>query len=186
MIQRLRAIAPYLVVLALSAYLFHLATRFQYTRRAGRLGPDLWPEAILTLMIIVCLGRIASILRDASRAYAGGGLLAQVTQEVHAADAPAEVPPPRQPLLLVLGVAFTIAYVALLGVLGFAIGTFLYLVAMMIVGRYRRYANVVVIAALGSLAFMFVFMKIVYLSLPIGVAPFDAVSLALMKLMHIH
>ncbi|MFI4903750.1 MAG: tripartite tricarboxylate transporter TctB family protein [Burkholderiales bacterium] len=186
MIQRLRAIAPYLVVLALSAYLFHLATRFQYTPRAGRLGPDLWPEAILTLMIIVCLGRIASILRDASRAYAGGGLLAQVTQEVHAADAPAEVPPPRQPLLLVLGVAFTIAYVALLGVLGFAIGTFLYLVAMMIVGRYRRYANVVVIAALGSLAFMFVFMKIVYLSLPIGVAPFDAVSLALMKLMHIH
>lgn len=185
MIQRLRAAAPYLLVLALSAYLFHLATRFQYTPRDGRLGPDLWPEAILTLMIIVCLGRIAWILRDASRADAGGGLLAKVAQEVRAADAPAEAPP-RHPLLLALGVAFTIAYVALLGVLGFAIATFLYLVAMMVVGRYRRYANVTMIAALGSLAFMFVFMKIVYLSLPIGVAPFDAVSLALMKLMRIH
>jgi putative tricarboxylic transport membrane protein len=186
LIQRLRAVAPYLVVLALSVYLFHLATRFQYTPRAGRLGPDLWPEAILTLMMLVCLGRIASILRDASRADAGGGLLAEVAQEVHAPEAAAEAPPPRHPLLLALGVALTIAYVALLGVLGFAIATFLYLAAMMIVGRYRRYANVAVIAALGSLAFMFVFMKIVYLSLPIGVAPFDTVSLALMQLMHIH
>ena len=32
---------------------------------------------------------------------------------------------------------------------------------------------------------MFIFMKVVYLSLPIGIAPFDAVSLALMKLMGI-
>lgn len=184
--QRLRAAAPYLVVLALSAYLFHLATRFQYTPRAGRLGPDLWPEAILVLTILVCVGRIASILRDASRAEGGGGLLAKVTQEVHAPDPAADAPPPRHPLLLVVGIALTIAYVALLGVLGFAIATFLYLAAMMIVGRYRRFARVAAIAALGSLAFMFVFMKIVYLSLPIGVAPFETVSLALMKLMHIH
>ena len=113
-------------------------------------------------------------------------MLAEVAQGVHAPEAAAEAPPPRHPLLLALGVAFTIAYVALLGVLGFAIATFVYLAAMMIVGRYRRYANVAVIAALGSLAFMFVFMKIVYLSLPIGVAPFDTVSLALMQLMRIH
>ena len=137
-------------------------------------------------MIIVCLGRIVWILRDASRADAGGGLLAKVTQEVHAADAPAEAPPPRHPLLLVLGVAFTIAYVALLGVLGFAIATFLYLVAMMIVGRYRRYANVIVIARAWQPGVHVRVHEIVYLSLPIGVAPFDAVSLALMKLMRIH
>jgi putative tricarboxylic transport membrane protein len=37
----------------------------------------------------------------------------------------------------------------------------------------------------GALAFMFVFMKVVYLSLPIGRPPFAEVSLALMQLMGI-
>ncbi len=38
---------------------------------------------------------------------------------------------------------------------------------------------------LGSLAFVFVFMKIVYVSLPLGVEPFSQVSLLLMRLMGI-
>jgi putative tricarboxylic transport membrane protein len=38
---------------------------------------------------------------------------------------------------------------------------------------------------MGSLAFMFVFQKVVYLSLPIGQPPFAALSLALMRLMGI-
>ena len=37
----------------------------------------------------------------------------------------------------------------------------------------------------GSLVFMFVFQKVVYLSLPIGHSPFAALSLALMRLMGI-
>ena len=44
---------------------------------------------------------------------------------------------------------------------------------------------IAVVALAGALAFMFVFMKIVYLSLPIGQPPFAAVSLALMQLMGI-
>jgi hypothetical protein len=44
---------------------------------------------------------------------------------------------------------------------------------------------IVVVAFAGALAFMAVFMRVVYLSLPIGRPPFSAVSLALMQLMGI-
>jgi len=91
----------------------------------------------------------------------------------------------RFPLLLGVGIALTIAYVALLGTLGFAVDTAVYLAAMIRTGRYRRWPVIAAVAVAGSLVFMFVFMKIVYLSLPIGRPPFDAVSLALMQLMGI-
>ncbi len=73
----------------------------------------------------------------------------------------------------------------LLGLLGFALASALYIGAMIRVGRYRRWRVIVPTALVGSLVFMFVFQKIVYLSLPIGQSPFDAVSLALMRLMGI-
>ena len=83
------------------------------------------------------------------------------------------------------GIALTVAYVALLGTLGFFIDTVLYIGALTRTGRYRRWPVVVSVALAGALAFMFVFMKIVYLSLPIGRPPFAFVSLALMQWMGI-
>jgi len=91
----------------------------------------------------------------------------------------------RFPGLLALGIAITIAYVWLLGLLGFALASALYIGAMIRVGRYRRWRVIVPTALMGSLVFMFVFQKVVYLSLPIGQSPFAALSLALMRLMGI-
>jgi len=81
--------------------------------------------------------------------------------------------------------AWTAEYVALLGTLGFFIDTVLYIALLTRTGRYRRWPVIVVVAFAGALAFMAVFMRVVYLSLPIGRPPFSAVSLALMQLMGI-
>ena len=59
------------------------------------------------------------------------------------------------------------------------------ILAMAVVGRYRRHGVSAVTALVGTLLLMFVFMKIVYLSLPLGVGPFETISLALMRLMGI-
>jgi putative tricarboxylic transport membrane protein len=91
----------------------------------------------------------------------------------------------RYPLLLVIGIGLTVGYVALLSTLGFFIGTTLYIAALIRTGRYRRWPVIAVVAVGGALVFMFVFMRIVYLSLPIGVPPFAQVSLLLMQLMGI-
>jgi putative tricarboxylic transport membrane protein len=79
----------------------------------------------------------------------------------------------------------TIAYVALLGTLGFFLDTVLYIAALTRTGRYTRWPVIVAVAFGGALMFMFIFMKIVYLSLPIGSPPFASVSLLLMQLMGI-
>lgn len=186
MSNRLRALAPYVVVFALAAYFFHVAPHFTFTPRGGRLGPDVWPRTILVLTMVVCALRIAFGLRaprDGAPADADGGLLADVAKDVGHEDDAAEAPAERHPLRLVTGIALTIVYVATLGVAGFAVGTFVYMYAMTVVGRYRRHGVAAIVALAGTLVLMFVFMKIVYLSLPIGVPPFESVSLTLMRLM---
>jgi putative tricarboxylic transport membrane protein len=53
------------------------------------------------------------------------------------------------------------------------------------IGRYRRIGVIVATSLIGALAFVFVFMKIVYVSLPLGVEPFAQVSYLVMKLLAI-
>lgn len=179
-VQRLRAIAPYVVVLALAAFLFHLASGFTYAQSGNRLGPGVWPRAILVLMMVACAFRIVRLLL--------------VAPAVLAHDMPAAAPSdgadgepvvPLSPVRLALGVGLTVAYVALLPVLGFALATAIYIAAMCRVGDYRRWHVILPTAIVGSLAFMFVFQRIVYVSLPIGTPPFDTIALGLMRLMGI-
>lgn len=185
MSERLRAVAPYVIVLLLAAGLFRLAMHFEYTPHAGRLGPDIWPRAILVLMVAVCAVRVVGALRRPRSEGPGGGLLREVIGDAVPDPETAGAPAQKYPGLLALGIALTVAYVFLLGWLGFAVATAAYIAAMIRTGRYRRWRVIVPTAVLGSLGFMFVFMKIVYLSLPIGQPPFAAVSLALMRLMAI-
>ncbi|MBI4195381.1 MAG: tripartite tricarboxylate transporter TctB family protein, partial [Betaproteobacteria bacterium] len=52
---RLYKVIPYALVGAAAGYLYYVATNFEFHRRAGTLGPDFWPEAILILMIAACV-----------------------------------------------------------------------------------------------------------------------------------
>jgi putative tricarboxylic transport membrane protein len=180
---RYRALLPYLLVLAVAAVLTWKAMHFGFTPRGDRPGPDVWPRAILALAIVTCLVRIAVLLRRPGDRdpVSLADVLDNPMQSVEA-DQP---PPRRYPLLLATGIALTIAYVALLSTLGFFCDTVLYITAMARAGRYRRWPVIAAVALAGALVFMFVFMKIVYLSLPLGVGPFEAISLALMRLMGI-
>ena len=163
----------------------YTAPNWAYPPRGDRPGPDVWPRAILVLLALACIVRIVSVLRRTA------DRVPESLQDVIAADArPADerdeaAPPRRYPLLLATGIALTIGYVALLGTLGFFIDTVLYIAALTCAGRYRRWPVIVAVAFGGALVFMFIFMKVVYLSLPIGRPPFASVSLVLMQWMGI-
>jgi putative tricarboxylic transport membrane protein len=182
-IRRYRALLPYVLVLVVAAVLTWKAMHFGFTPRGDRPGPDVWPRAILALIVVTCIIRIATVLRRRSDDVAGvlDDVIAGARPDASHETAPAA----RFPRLLVTGIALTIAYVALLGTLGFFCDTVLYMVALMRTGRYRRWPVIVAVAVAGALAFVFVFMKIVYLSLPIGTPPFETISLALMRLLGI-
>jgi putative tricarboxylic transport membrane protein len=186
--KRVGRALPYVVVLVIVCVLFVLAERIGFVAPGGRIGPNFWPKAILLLAMITCVYAIAKALFLARGEHDLQGVLGSVLKEVPAKDEAtltAEAPEPRFPLLLWTGIALTIGYLLVIEKLGFFLTTALYLGLFMWIGRYRRVGVIVATSVLGALFFVFMFMKVVYVSLPLGVGPFAEVSFALMKLLGI-
>jgi putative tricarboxylic transport membrane protein len=177
-LDRLKGALPYAALLVGAVYLYHDAGSFAAAARPGQLGPDFWPRAVLVLLMIVCGYEIVR------RLLVGAGVAEAPVVQVADASERAE-PEARFPLRLGVGIALTVAYVLTLDVLGFFVATALYLALFMIAGRYYRTRVIALSSVLGSLAFVFVFMKVVYVSLPLGVGPFKALSVGLLALLGI-
>jgi len=176
---RAKAIIPYIAVFAFAAFLFTRTASFAALGRPGQLGPEFWPKAVLVLLMVTCA---LEILRAAIAPPARPSALANAKQGHGEGDEEE----PRYPALLISGIALTMLYVPGMQVLGFFLATVVYLAAFMLVGRYRRFGVIATTSVVGSVVFVFVFMKIVYVSLPLGIGPFRSVSTALMALLGIH
>ena len=176
---------PYVIVLAIVSYLYFLAMKIDFVAPGGRIGPDVWPKAILVLAMIACAYEIVKRALFAKADRDLEGVLGSVLKDVPIEAGATEPEAASYPHLLWLGMAMTIAYVLLIERLGFFLCTAIYLTAFMWVGRYRRLGVIVATSLIGSLAFMFMFMKVVYVSLPLGVEPFAQVSFLLMRVMGI-
>lgn len=181
----LARVLPYVIVGVFAAWLFYEATQIDFHRRAGTLGPDVWPKLILGAMLAICVYEVARLL--VSPQYRGGaaGVLQEMVERSGSAPGEAAEPPPRSPLLLVGGIGLTALYVWLIQRLGFVLATAPYLVAFIAIGGYRRWLVNAAVSVLGTLAMMFFFMKVVYISLPIGQEPFAQLMIGLMRLMGI-
>ena len=177
MMEKLKGSLPYAALLLGAAYLYYSAGHFAYAPRPGELGPDVWPRAILVLLMGICAWEV---LR---RLLFGGTPAAQPPAQDTGEDSPEE---PRHAHLLVGGIALTVLYVLGMGTLGFFLATVLYLALFMLVGRYRRYGVIAATSLIGSLAFVYTFMKVVYVSLPIGVGPFKQISVWIFAVLGIH
>ena len=70
--------------------------------------------------------------------------------------------------------------------LGFAVASLLFIALFIWLGTYRRTKVVAVVSLLGTLLLMFIFMKVVYVSLPLGEGPFESISVFLMGLLGVH
>ncbi|HJQ64663.1 MAG TPA: tripartite tricarboxylate transporter TctB family protein [Burkholderiales bacterium] len=185
---RLTRILPYALVGAAAGYLYYVAANIQYHARAGTLGPDFWPKAILLLTIAMCVYEVVKLALLGSRARDAGGVLEELVEEgpqQSPETGPAGTAEKNHPFLLLAGMGATLAYVWASQRLGFFLATVVYLIAFMALGGYRRWRVVVAVSVVGTFVLLFIFMKLVYVSLPIGVAPFSEVTLFLMKLMAI-
>ena len=188
-ISRSRALKalPYAVVLAVAVFLYFVATNIEFQQRAGTLGPNFWPKAILALLLATCVYEIARTFLKKEVTEQVGGVLEVIVEESAEkhADMGVAVPVESHPLQLALGISATLGYVALVTRLGFFLSTTLYLAVFLVIGGYRRWGALALMSTGGALVLMFIFMKLVYVSLPIGEAPFSAVTLFLMQLMRI-
>jgi putative tricarboxylic transport membrane protein len=168
--RRLQNALPYVVVLAAGIYLYSLANGFDYDQSGTRIGPGAWPKLILGLMLVTGLwGLISSFLSS-------GKAPEHTAQEEDEALAR---PPEIYPFRVWFAVGTTLVYLALLPILGFFIATCLFVFVLMYLGQFRRLGLMTVLSPAISLAFLFLFMRVVYVALPGGIAPFDSVSYAL-------
>lgn len=176
--QRARAALPYLAVLAAGAFLYYSAENFEFEEASGRIGPGAWPKLILVLLLASALwGLVSSTLRNGRSAQ-------RPTEED---DTEALIRPPEiYPALVWFAVAATIGYLIIMPFVGFFLATIVYSFVLIYLGHYRRLAQVALISVAIAFAFMFVFMRVVYVALPVGVAPFDNLSYALMAAMGVH
>lgn len=162
------------------------ATRIEYHKRAGTLGPDFWPEAILGLLIATCVYEIVRILVTGGRRSVSGVLQDLFEESVEArGDAGEAAVAERRPLMLAGGVVLTALYVWAIQTLGFFLATVPYIALFIAIGGYRRWLVNAAVSLLGTLAMMLFFMKLVYVSLPVGKGPFAQVTFLLMQVMGI-
>jgi len=166
-----RRILPHAVMLAATVLLWIAARRIE-TGSGGRVGPDLWPKAILGFMALLCIYEIGRRLlaRDSEAAT---GLVKMESGTV--------APRATHPRMLAAGIVLIGGYVAAVPWIGFFIATTLFLAAFTWAGGFRRPVAVAVVSLAGSLALVVTFMRIAYISLPLGEGPFRAVSLALLR-----
>lgn len=184
MIERLGKQVPYFVVLLIAGFLYYRATQIDFSAPGDRIGPDVWPRAILILAMATCAYEIAKNLIFSGAKHEIGGVLESIIEETPADQAPAEESA-SHPWRLVIGAGLTVAYALAIDKLGFFLCTALFLGAFIRVGGYRRIGITLLLGAAGSFAFMFMFMKVVYVSLPLGVGVFGQFSILLMRVMGI-
>jgi putative tricarboxylic transport membrane protein len=177
-LERCRATLPYLVVLAVGAFLYYAAANFEFEGASGRIGPDAWPKLILALMLAAALWGVVSSAMQAGKS----------SQPEAATDEIEELmrPPEIYPALVWLAVGATVVNLVILPVLGFFLATIVYSFVLIYLGHYRRLLHVAVLSVAIALAFMFMFMRVVYVALPPGIAPFDSLSYGLMAVMGVH
>jgi putative tricarboxylic transport membrane protein len=180
--QRCRAALPYLVVFAVGAFLYHAAANFEFEEASGRIGPGAWPKLILLVMLAAALwGTVANALQSGKV----GGAAAHERTEPDETEALLR-PPEIYPALVWLAVAATVFYLVLLPFAGFFLSTIVYSFALIYLGHYRRLSHVALLSVAIAFAFTFLFMRVVYVALPVGVEPFDKLSYALMAAMGVH
>jgi putative tricarboxylic transport membrane protein len=172
--EQIKKIIPYTVILLASVYFYFLASQFGVVVRGGNLGPDFWPKLLLGLTMATCVYEIVKTALSPPNKKLSGECVKEEAET-----------PKQYPRLLIIGIVMTVAYVYFLSILGFTLCTFLYLTLFMIVGRYRKIWVIAANSIIGTILFVFLFMKVVYVSLPIGEGPFQQFSLMIFNILGI-
>jgi putative tricarboxylic transport membrane protein len=170
MMQASMRSAPFAILFCAALYLFSLTLGFEFPHVPGRVGPDIWPQAILVLLMLACAIGIA-------RSFFARERPDTADPAAHRAAIPgealAEEPDvPSRYGLVILGMALFLIYPVALEYLGFLVATFLLMALFMWIGQWRNPAGVLGTSLIGTVVLFYVFRGIVYVSLPLGTGPF--------------
>ncbi len=138
--------------------------------RESQLGPGFWPRLALGGLALACAGKTLEEWQRLRRAAPG------------ASDAR----PPLARAKLAAGITCVVGYVVLVPVLGFALVSALFIAAFLVLGGMRSVPAIAANVVVGVVALLYLFVKVVYLPLPKGDGPFEAVTLALYSVLRLY
>ncbi len=186
---RLARAAPFLLVMAVGIYLYHVANQFDFVARQGQAGPDLWPKIVLGLMLLASAWGALQALTQRSDAQEMSLLVRAATRAVgkeeearQNLDAEAGSADQRTPLRAFAAILALLVFVGCIAYVGFTLASFVLMFAIMLLAGYRRPFVAALISLIGALSFFFVFQRVAYVSLPLGVGPFRELSIWLMAI----
>ncbi|MFG1360933.1 tripartite tricarboxylate transporter TctB family protein [Xanthobacter pseudotagetidis] len=171
--SRVSAALPYVLLVVIAVVLWRLADHIEVAARPGQLGPDFWPKVAIGLMGIVALVELVRAIVSPNHREAHG-----IADQLEAAEplADADELEDRSLPLLLGGMAMCGTYALSLGIIGFPLATFFFLAGFMYLGRFRRHTMIWISAFIGTAVLSVLFLKVVYVSLPRGMPPFDMVT----------
>lgn len=172
-------IVPYVLIMGAAVGLYYVADHIVFTAIPDQIGPDRWPKIIVGILFVVCGFEIV-------RRLVAGGSVRDVPSETDDLDASLAMPHTTEPGLVIGTVLVTIAYLFMLDFCGFFSSTIVYSACLMWLGGFRKPALIVPIAVGLSFLFTFIFMKLIFVALPLGHGPFAKVSLTIMNLVGVH
>jgi hypothetical protein len=175
--EKAKRIIPYVIILLVSLYFYYLAGQFRFSAKPGNLGPDFWPKLLLGLTMAACVYEIVKTAFFLK--------IAPPKEEAAGQPAKEESKKKTYPGLLVIGIVMTVAYAYFVPTLGFILATFLYFALFMIVGRYRKIWAILANSVIGTLVLVVIFMKVAYVSLPLGQEPFSGVTFFVLRMLGI-
>lgn len=176
--HRLISASPYAICLAAAAVLWWLTGQIDYGERPGIIAPTFWPRVAIALIAVSALVELARILFSSSPEVDISGI-----GEALEGAAEDDDEAPRQPALLIIGMALTVAFAVVVVPMGFVFSTFLYLLVFMYAGGYRNHVTIWASSIIGTLVFAAIFLKLVYVSVPRGTAPFDSITQGVLDLL---
>ena len=161
--MRVWRVAAPLAGVVLAAALWPATRSLSDLTREGSLGPAFWPRLALLGLALACLGKAWEEWRRAHAAAVGDG------------------PEPISLAKLLGGIALLVAYAALAPPLGFVVATLAFIATFMALAGMRSPVGLALNAVLGTVTLVYVFVKVVYLPLPKGDGPFEALTLAIYR-----
>ena len=176
--KKYRDMLPYVVVLGIAIWLYYVADHIVYTAIPDQMGPDRWPKMITAALAFVSAFEI--LRRFVTSAPADVVSEEEKTEE-------SLLHPKQTHIPMVFGaIVVTIGYLLALERFGFAFSTVIYSSCLMWLGGFRKPLVIVPTACALTVLFAFIFMKLIFVALPLGQGPFEKISLALMSLVGVH
>ena len=158
-----RLLAPLLgVVLAVAL----LPSTWGLDVMARGLGPGFWPRLALIGLALACVAKLVEEWGKGRAEPAGPD---------HGARAPIDRGK------LALGIALIVGYVLAAPLAGFPLATALFVAAFMALAGARSLPLIAANVVVGTVALLYLFVKLVYLPLPKGAGPFEGLTLALYR-----